>query len=113
MQELSLQDLIGVNSKNKISDEFIVQFLNSIADCKTHTEIVRVIKKINYLNDKQKLALLKYFKDNELYTQSLFEPKNLMRYVRQCLRYLPLTHDQRMEVEYVFSEINKDRFKNT
>ena len=113
MQKLnSLQEFIGVNSKHKISDENVLKFVDDIKSCFTHNDIVQTIKKINYLEHKQKLALLKYFKDNELYTQSLFETRNLMRYVRQCLKYLPLTEDQRMETEYVFSQINQNRFKN-
>lgn len=108
----SLQEIIGLNDDYKIPDECVLKFLNDIKGCINHNDIVQTIHKISYLEQKQKLALLKYFKDNELYTQSLFESKNLMRYVRQCLRYLPLTQDQRMEVEYVFSEINQNRFKN-
>ncbi len=112
MQDLNLQELLGLTGRVKISNEILTRFLDSIAACNTHKEIVCIIKTSNYLIHKQKLALLKYFSDNELYTQSLFTANNLMRYVRQCLKYLPVTKEQRMEVEYVFSKINKNRFKN-
>lgn len=112
MSELNLQELLGFSGRVKISNNSLTRFLTSIAECVTHKEIVNVIKNSNYLENKQKLALLKYFRDNELYTQSLFTANNLMRYVRQCLKYLPVTKEQRMEVEYVFSKINKNRFKN-
>jgi hypothetical protein len=113
VQDLNLQEIVGVDDNVNISNFIMTGFLNSISKCETHKEIVCKIKNNNLLNHKQKLALLRYFRHNELYTQTLFNAQNLMRYVRQCLKYLPLTADQRMETEYVFSKIYKDRFKNT
>lgn len=111
MQELSLQKLVGINSLVEIGNDVLTRLLNTIAFCDTHKEIVHEIKQCTYITDKQKLALLRFFRDNELYTQSLFNQKNLMKYVRQCLKFLPLTKQQRLEVEYEFDQINKNRFK--
>lgn len=112
MQELSLQKLVGIDSKTDIGNDVLVRFLNTLAFCDTHKEIVHEIKQCTYITDRQKLALLRFFRDNELYTQSLFDQKNLMKYVRQCLKFLPFTKQQRLEVEYEFDQINKNRFKS-
>lgn len=111
MQNLSLQKLIGIDCKDEIKNDVLIRAINTISLCKTYKEIVSDIKHSNYLTNKQKLVLLRFFRDNELYTQSLFNQKNLMKYVRQCLRYLPLTKNQRLEVEYEFDKINKKRFE--
>jgi hypothetical protein len=112
LQELSLQKLLGIDNRVEIGNNVLARFLNVVSICNTHKEIVDVIKNEALLNNKQKLALLRFFRDNELYTQSLFNQRNLMSYVKQCLKYLPLTKQQRLEVCYEFDKINKNRFKN-
>lgn len=112
MQDLKIQKLVGIDSRVEIDNDVLTRFLNTVAFCATHKEIVHEIKQCTYLTDKQKLALFRFFRDNELYTQSLFNQKNLMKYVRQCLKFLPFTKQQRLEVEYEFDQINKNRFKS-
>jgi len=107
--QVKLQDYFGLED---FTDNEILRIMNDLTRCKTYRDLSSFIKKCGYITKSQKLALLKYFNDNDLYTPSLYKGFNLMNYVRRCLKYLPLTKRERMEVEYEFSKINKDRFKD-
>jgi len=104
---------IKIFFEKKIPDSIMLRVFSDISKCKKYKQIYNKIKSLSYLTHKQKLALLHFFAGYKRSDQRIMVGCEIDKFIKESINFLPFTEEQKVEIEYEFSEINKERFRDT